>query len=153
GEQVEVVQAVTRERVEHVREERQLRVDTTRSGAVQIEGEPNLRFRRGAIDRNAPHDRMRYTTQESTRQLLHKCNFAVVPALVKQRGQRHPVPPPAPARRPTEGPPTRSACGRCPLPFAAFRAARADALAPGFGSARPSRPESARPCPRSPAWP
>ena len=53
--ELEIVQAVARERVEHVREERQLRVDRPRARAVQIERDLDLRFGRVALDGDASH--------------------------------------------------------------------------------------------------
>src|SRR5262249_17733678 len=53
--ELEVVQPVTRNRLEHVGEERHLRVDLVPSGAVQTELQPDGRFRGAPLDPAATH--------------------------------------------------------------------------------------------------
>src|SRR4051794_3783922 len=62
-EQIEIVQPVARERVQHVREERHLRVDGAYAGAVEPEGDADLRFGGVAFDRDASHYGALYTTR------------------------------------------------------------------------------------------
>ena len=61
-DELQIVEPVAREGVEHVREERQLRVDRPRAGAVEIERDLDLRFGGVALDGDATH-RSLYTIE------------------------------------------------------------------------------------------